>query len=120
MKEKNITLHPVLAMHGYAMSLSNRPGKRTYRFRVMSGDIEIRHNSYDSSLGLWCLPPESGDWETRALHSGEEALITIDSRIRDFEPDCVEVVNCHYGKRAVFSYQELACAECAEADTMAS
>ena len=107
MKETNVTLHPVFSLHGYAMDLPENSGKHTYRFRVQSGDIEIHHHSYDGIAGLWCLPPESGDQETIVLHSGEEAVITIDSRVHDCEPDYVEIAKSHYAKRAVFSYQEL-------------
>ena len=107
MEEKNVTLHPVFAMHGYAVDMPGRSGTHTYRFRVHSGDIEIQHHSYDGVAGLWCLPPTSGDRESIVLHSGEEAVITIDSRVHDCEPDCVEIANCHFGKRAVFSYQEI-------------
>ena len=87
--------------------MPSQSGAHTYRFRVHSGDIEIQHHSYDGIAGLWCLPPESGDRASIVLHSGEEAIITIDSRVHDCEPDCVEIANCHYGKRAVFSYQEI-------------
>ena len=107
MEEKTVLLHPVCALHGYAMNLPTAAGKRTYRFRVHSGDIEIHHASFDGDIGLWSLPPQSGQWEKKVLHSGEEAVFTIDSRVHDCEPDCVEIANCHYGKRAVFSYQEI-------------
>lgn len=105
--EKNITLHPVLALHGYAMDFSQTPGKSTYRFCVKSGEIEIHHHSYDGIVGLWCLPPESGDDEVKVLHSGEEAEVTFDSRIHDCEPDYIEIANHHYGKPAVFSYSKV-------------
>ena len=107
MEEKNVTLHPVLAMHGYAMEFPQKPGKTTYRFQVKSGDIEIHHHSYDGIAGLWCLPPESGDAEVEVLHSGEQAEITNDSRIHDCEPDYVEIANHHFGKRAEFTYSEV-------------
>ena len=107
MEERNVTLHPVLALHGYAVDFPQKPGKATYHFHVTSGDIEIHHHSYDGIAGLWCLPPESGDEEVTVLHSGEDADITIDSRIHDCEPDYVEIANRHFGKRAVFSYSEV-------------
>ena len=104
MEEKTVLLHPVCALHGYAMNLPTAAGKRTYRFRVHAGDIEIHHLSFDGDIGLWSLPPQPGQWEKKVLHSGEEAVFTIDSRIHDFEPDCVEISNCHFGKPAEFSY----------------
>ena len=97
MEEKTVTLHPVLALHGYAIDFSQDPGKSTYRFCVKLGEIEIHHHSYDGIVGLWCLPPESGD----------EAEITFDSRVHDSEPDYIEIANHHYGKRAVFSYSKV-------------
>ena len=69
MEEKNVTLHPVFAMHGYAVDMPSQSGAHTYRFRVHSGDIEIQHHSYDGIAGLWCLPPESGDRASIVLHS---------------------------------------------------
>ena len=105
--EKNVTLHPVLALHGYAMDFSQEPGKATYRFCVKSGEIEIHHHSYDANVGLWCLPPESGDEEVKVLHSGDEVEITFDSRVHDAETDYIEIANHHYGKRAVFSYSKV-------------
>ena len=68
----------------------------------------------------WCNPQPSTDEEADLVipdlaamtqkfvnTNGEEAIITIDSHVHDCEPDCVEIANCHYGKRAVFSYQEI-------------
>ena len=60
-EEKTVTLRPVLALHGYAVDFSQKPGKMTYRFCVKSGEVEIHHHSYDGAAGFWCLPPESGD-----------------------------------------------------------
>ena len=105
--EKRVTLRPVLALHGYAMDFSQAPGKTTYRFCVKSGEIEIHHHSYDGIVGLWCLPPESGDEEVKVLHSGDEVEITFDSRVHDTEPDYIEIANHHYGKPAVFSYSKV-------------
>lgn len=105
MKETKVSLRPVLALHGYCVDLPNVIGVNTYRFRVHSGDIEIRHNSYDGIVGLWCLPPESGDKETILLHSGDEAMVTIDSRVHDYSQDMVYVTNSHYSKSADFSYE---------------
>ena len=65
--EQNVTLRPVLAMHGYSMDFSQAPGKATYRFRVESGDIEIHHNSFDGRCWMWTLPPESGDAPVKAM-----------------------------------------------------
>lgn len=107
MEEKTVTLHPVLALHGYAIDFSQAPGKSTYRFCVKSGEIEIHHHSYDGIVGLWCLPPESGDEEVKVLHTGDEAEITFDSRVHNSEPDYIEIANHHYGKRAVFSYSKV-------------
>lgn len=106
-QEKTITLRPVLALHGYAMDFSQTPGKTTYRFRVQSGQIEIHHHSFDGIAGLWCLPPESGDAETKVLQAGDEVEITFDSRVHDSEPDYIEIANHQYGKRATFSYSEV-------------
>ena len=86
--EQNVTLHPVLAMHGYSMDFSQAPGKATYRFRVESGDIEIHHNSFDGRCGMWTLPPESGDAPVKVLHAGDEAEITFDG-----EPYSGNIVN---------------------------
>ncbi len=105
--EQNVTLRPVLSLHGYAMDFSQKPGKATYRFRVESGEIEIHHHSYDGVAGLWCLPPESGDKAVTVLHSGDEAEITFDSRVHDTEPDYIEISNHHYRKPAVFSFQQV-------------
>ena len=105
--EMHVTLHPVLAMHGYAMDFSQAPGKATYRFHVESGEIEIHHHSYDGIAGLWCLPPESGDEAVKVLHSGDEAEITFDSRVHDAEPDFIEIANHHFGKRAEFTYSKV-------------
>lgn len=101
--EKNITLHPVLALHGYAIDFSQTPGKSTYRFTVKSGEIEIHHHSYDGIVGLWCLPPDSGDEEMILLHNGDDVEITFDSKVHDAVPDYIEIANHHYWKRAVFS-----------------
>ena len=56
-EEKTVTLRPVLALHGYAVDFSQKPGKMTYRFCVKSGEVEIHHHSYDGAAGFWCLPP---------------------------------------------------------------
>ncbi len=89
MEEKNVTLHPVFAMHGYAVDMPGQSGTHL----ILSDKMQpVR---------------ASGDRESIVLHSGEEAVITIDSRIHDCEPDCVEIANCHFGKRAVFSYREI-------------
>lgn len=106
-EEKTVTLRPVLALHGYAVDFSQKPGKTTYRFCVKSGEIEIHHHSYDMIAGGWCLPPKSGDDEMRILHTGEEAEIIFNSSIHDYEPDCIVVTNHHYGKSAVFSYRKV-------------
>lgn len=105
MKDTKVSLRPVLALHGYCVDLPNVPGMNTYRFRVHSGDIEIRHYSYDGIVGSWCLPPESGDKEMILLHSGDEAKITIDSRIHDYCQDLIYVTNNHYSRSADFSYE---------------
>ena len=115
MEERNVNLHPVLALHGYAVEVPRKPGKTTYHFHVQSGDIEIHHHSYDGIAGLWCLPPASGDEEVMVLHSGEDADITTDSRIHDSEPDYVEIANRHFGKKAVFSYSEVSSQNTAQA-----
>ena len=106
-EEKTVALHPVLALHGYAVDFSQAPGKATYRFCVKLGEIEIHHHSFDGIAGLWCLPPESGDDEMKALHTGDEVEITFDSRVHDCEPDYIEISNHRYGKPAVFSYSEV-------------
>ena len=54
-EEKTVTLRPVLALHGYAVDFSQKPGKMTYRFCVKSGEVEIHHHSYDGAAGFWCL-----------------------------------------------------------------
>ena len=105
--EQNVTLHPVLAMHGYSMDFSQAPGKATYRFRVESGDIETHHNSFVGRCGMWTLPPESGDAPVKVLHAGDEAEITFDSRIHDLAPDYIEISNSRYRKPAVFSFRRV-------------
>ena len=106
-EEKTVTLRPVLALHGYAVELSQEPGKTTYRFCVKSGDVEIHHHSYDGIVGAWCLPSESGDDEIKVLHTGDSAEVTFNSMIHDYEPDYIVVANHHYGKPAVFSYSKV-------------
>ena len=106
-EEKTVTLRPVLALHGYAVDFSQGPGRTTYRFCVKSGEIEIHHHSYDMIAGFWCLPPESGDDEMKVLHTGDEAEITFNSSIHDYEPDSIVITNHHYGKSAVFSYSKV-------------
>ena len=105
--EQDIKLRPVLAMRGYAVELPHDSGKSTYRFHVKSGEIEIHHHSYDGIIGLWCLPPISGDAERQVLRSGEDAEITFDSRIHDSEPDYIEIANRHYGKQAEFTFSKV-------------
>lgn len=106
-EEKTVTLRPVLALHGYAVDFSQGPGRTTYRFCVKSGEIEIHHHSYDGIAGFWCLPPESGDDEMKVLHTDDEAEITFNSSIHDYEPDYIVITNHHYGKSAVFSYSKV-------------
>ena len=106
-EEKTVTLRPVLALHGYAVDLSQEPGKTTYRFCVKSGDVEIHHHSYDGIVGAWCLPSESGDDEIKVLHTGDDVEITFHSSIHDCEPDYIVVTNHHYGRPAVFSYSRV-------------
>ena len=106
-EEKTVTLRPVLALHGYAVDFSQGPGRTTYRFCVKSGEIEIHHHSYDMIAGFWCLPPESGDDEMKVLHTGDEAEITFNSSIHDYEPDYIVITNHHYRKSAVFSYSKV-------------
>lgn len=100
--EQDIKLRPVLAMRGYAVELPHDSGKSTYRFHVKSGEIEIHHHSYDGIIGLWCLPPTSGDAERQVLRR-----ITFDSRIHDSEPDYIEIANRHYGKQAEFTFSKV-------------
>ena len=95
-EEKTVTLRPVLALHGYAVDFSQKPGKMTYRFC-----------SYDGAAGFWCLPPESGDDEKKVLHTGDDVEITFHSSIHDCEPDYIVVTNHHYGRPAVFSYSRV-------------
>lgn len=104
--EQIVTLHPVLAMHGYAMDFSQAPGKTTYRIRVESGEIEIHHNSFDGRSGMWTLPPKSGD-TVKVLQAGDEAEITFDSRIHDQAPDYIEISNRRFRKPAVFSFRRV-------------